>query len=137
MASMDSAEPALITHHPAVDDTRARIEMPVAKVTLLEDRAQIRRTGKVTVASGHNRLALYGVSPVVQDVSLRVEIVGAAKVLDARVRRAIRVGHREKPEAASDLEKRIDDLARGHREEAEEQNRANERAAVVVDMMHK
>src|SRR6478752_5942062 len=100
MPAMDSAEPALITHHPAVDETRARIELPVAKVTLLEDRAQVRRAGKVNVATGHNRLALYGVSPVVQDVSLRVEIVGPAKMLDARVRRAIRVGHKEKPEAA-------------------------------------
>jgi uncharacterized protein (TIGR02231 family) len=132
---MDSAEPALITHHPAVDETRSKIELPVAKVTLLEDRAQVKRAGRVTLSAGHNRLALYGVAPVVQDVSLRVE--SSAKVLDARVRRAIRVGHKEKPEAAGDLEKRIEDLARSHREEAEEQARATERAAVVVDMMHK
>lgn len=135
-----SAAPALITHHPALDDTRTRLTLPIALVTVLEDRAQVRREGKIALTQGHNRLALWGIAPVVQDVSLRVEIVapsGAGRVLDARVRRALRVGHKEKPEVAGALERRIDELVRGYADAADEKGRADERAVVIVDMMEK
>lgn len=138
-AALASPGPALIMHHPALDETRARIAAPVTKVTLLEDRAQVRREGTITVVAGATRLVLWGVAPVVQDVSLRVETADAqvARVRDARVRRAMRVGHREKPEAAGELERRIDELALRHREEADGMQRARERGAVVLDMMEK
>lgn len=139
--------PALITHHPALDETRVKVALPVVKVTLLEDRAQVRREGVVPLVAGHNRLVLWGASPVLQDVSLRVETAAAqtgagrdapvARVLDARVRRAMRVGHKEKPEAVGALERRIEELLDKHHDEAEGMQRARERAAIVLDMMEK
>jgi uncharacterized protein (TIGR02231 family) len=128
---------ALISHHPALDETRAKADIPVVKVTLLEDRAQVRREGRVTLTAGRNRLALWNVSPVAQDVSLRVEVQGPGKAVDARVRRAMRIGHKEKPEAAGILEAKLDELARQFHELAEDRSRAEGRASVVVDMMHK
>lgn len=133
--------PALITHHPSLDETRTRVAMPVVKVTVLEDRAQVRRQGVVALVAGHNRLVVWGVAPVVQDVSLRVELVTqttpVGRVLDARVRRAMRVGHKEKPEAAASLEKRVEELVRQYTDELDEKQRSDERAVVVLDMMQK
>ena len=129
--------PALITHHPALDETRTRLTLPVVQVTLLEDRAQVRRAGTVTLQPGRNRLALWGLAPVVQDVSLRVDVQGAAKLVDARVRRAMRVGHAELPEAAAALERQLLELERQHRDALENRERAGARAAIVDDMMHK
>ncbi|MBI1948697.1 MAG: mucoidy inhibitor MuiA family protein [Deltaproteobacteria bacterium] len=128
---------ALITHHPALDETRVKVALPVIKVTLLEDRAQVRREAAVALQAGRNRLALWGLAPVAQDVSLRVDVQGGAKVVDARVRRAMRVGHAEKPEAAAALEQQLLALERQHRDAAEQRQRAATRAAVVDDMMHK
>ncbi|HEY4219862.1 MAG TPA: mucoidy inhibitor MuiA family protein, partial [Myxococcota bacterium] len=126
------------TLHPALDETRLRVEVPVAKVTLLEDRAQVRRAGTVQLLAGHNRLALYGAAPVLQDVSLRAEIPAAnGRVRDVRVRRAFRIGHKEKPEAVAELERRIEELVKNHRDVAEDRGRAEERAGVVLDMMQK
>lgn len=129
--------PALISFHPALDETRVKIALPVVKVTLLEDRAQVRREGTVALQAGRNRLALWGLAPVVQDVSLRVDAQGGAKVIDARVRRAMRVGQAEKPEVAAALEQRLLDLERQYHDAAEGGARAAQRGVVVVDMMHK
>lgn len=137
MVTTTIATPALLTFHPALDETRAKIALPVTKVTLLEDRAQVRREGAVTLQAGRNRLALWGLAPVVQDVSVRVEVQGGAKVVDARVRRAMRVGAAEQPEVVAALERQLLELERRHREAAEERARATQRAAVVMDMMHK
>lgn len=132
-----SPSPALITHHPALDETRSKIALPIVAVTLLEDRAQVRREGAVTLQAGRNRLVLWGLAPVVQDVSLRVDVQGGAKLVDARVRRAMRIGHAEKPEAAAALERQLEELERQHQEAQENRERAAMRAAVVDDMMHK
>ncbi|MHB8877097.1 MAG: mucoidy inhibitor MuiA family protein [Myxococcaceae bacterium] len=90
----------------------AAFDAPVRKVTLLEDRAQVRRSGKVSLKAGQNRLDVKDVAPVMQDVSVRAEVSGKAKVLDARVRRAMRVTRDEKPEVARQLEGSIESLAR-------------------------
>lgn len=134
----DTSAQGLITHHPALDETRARVTLPVVTVTLLEDRAQVRREGRVALAAGHNRLAVWSVAPVLQDVSLRVEVVrGSARVQDARVRRAVRVGLREAPVAVAELERSIESLVRERTEVLEDARRADERAAVLMDMMSK
>ena len=39
-------------------------DAPVHKVTLLEDRAQVQRAGKVTLKAGQNRLFVKDVAPV-------------------------------------------------------------------------
>jgi uncharacterized protein (TIGR02231 family) len=133
-----AAAPALITFHPAVDESRRRVSLPITKVTVLEDRAQIERRGRIDMATGKNRLALWDVSPVMQDVSLRVDVQGGgARVEDARVRRAVRVGHKEKPEAAAALERRIEELSREHAVYIDDAGRVQQRASVVGEMMQK
>ncbi|MCA9539717.1 MAG: mucoidy inhibitor MuiA family protein [Myxococcales bacterium] len=83
---------------------------PVVAVTLLEDRAMVRREGQITLAAGRHRLRVADVAPVLQDLSLRAEATaGEASVADARVRRALRVRRSEKPEAVRALD---DDLRR-------------------------
>ena len=94
--SIATTQPAVIAHHPSLDESRVKVELPVSTVTLLEDRAQVKREGTVQLAAGHNRIARWGLAPVVQDVSVRAAVVeGSARVADTRVRRALRVGHQE------------------------------------------
>jgi uncharacterized protein (TIGR02231 family) len=128
----------LLTHHPAVDETRQRVTLPITKVTLLEDRAQVERRGRVSLAAGTHRLALWDVSPVLQDVSLRVEAKGAGtQVNDARLRRAMRVHHAEKPEAAAALEQRLTELETEHAAVVDDIARVTQRARVIGAMMQK
>jgi len=62
------------------------------EVTLLEDQALVTRRGKLSLAAGAHRLRVVGVAPVLQDVSLRAEVIGGnGRVSDVHVRRAIRV----------------------------------------------
>ncbi len=128
--------PAVVLFHPAVDESRTRISVPITRVTLLEDRAQVLRMATIEVPPGKSRLAIWEVAPTLQDVSLRVES-RAAHVEDARVRRAMRVGHQEKPEAAAVLEVKLEALERRHRELVDDAHRASQRASVVGDMMQK
>ncbi len=69
------------------------VVVPVVEVTLLEDRAHVVRRGRVEVAAGPGRLTVDGVAPVLSDKTLVVKLGGAedgaARVIDARVRRRI------------------------------------------------
>jgi uncharacterized protein (TIGR02231 family) len=141
--STPPAAPALVTFHPAVDESRQQVTLPITKVTVLEDRAQVERRGRIDVVVGANRLALWNVAPVLQDVSLRVEAKvtphgsASVRVEDARVRRAVRIGHKEKPEAAAALERRLEELTREHGALVDDAERIAQRASVVGAMMHK
>jgi len=88
---------------PAVDPERTRWDAPVAEVTVLEDRAEVTRRGTVTVSEGVNRLALVGVAPILQDVSLQVR-PSAGQLSLARVVRAWRVRRDDRPADVADLE---------------------------------
>jgi len=132
-----TADTALVTHHPAVDESRLLVDAPVVAVTLLEDRAQVTRRGRVDVVAGRNRLTVRGVAPALQDVSLRVSVDGAARVDDARARRAARVRQREKPEQARALEQKLDELAERHAVLRDDASRVQHRAGVVAEMMQK
>ncbi len=119
-------------HHP--------LELPVREVTLLEDRAQICRRGTVTLEVGRNQLRIDGVAPVLQDVSLRGELVGdcrGAIVSDLRVRRAIRVRRDDEPEQIRELEAAIDEQLRQYAEASEDRERAEHRYGVVLEMLAK
>lgn len=85
-------------------------DAPVRQVTLLEDRAQVLRRGKVTLPAGQHKVLVKDVAPVLQDLSLRGEASASAKVVDARVRRAMRVTRAEKPELARQLEEAVKQL---------------------------
>lgn len=128
---------ALVTHHPAVDDTRVRLAAPVVGVTLLEDRAQVTRRGQLALAAGRNRLVIWDVAPSLQDVSLRVEVSGGARVDDARARRAARVRQAEMPEEARVLEGKLDELGDRHAALRDDATRVLHRAGVVAEMMEK
>lgn len=87
------------------------LALPVTRVTLLEDRAQVRRAGRVVLAAGSHRLRVEPVSPVAVDRSLAARLPGA-RVDDARVVRSWRIGSGERPPDVSGLEQERDRLAR-------------------------
>ncbi len=87
------------------------IAAPVTQVTLLEDRAQVRRVGSLKLSAGQHLLVVPDVAPVLQDLSLRAHAGEGAKVSDVRARRAMKVAPREKPEVLRALEVEIDALA--------------------------
>jgi uncharacterized protein (TIGR02231 family) len=132
-----TTDTGLVSHHPAIDEGRVPLEAPVVAVTLLEDRAQVTRRGRVDVVAGRNRLTIHNVAPTLQDVSLRVTIEGGARVDDARARRAARVRQREKPEQARALEQKLDELADRHAALRDDASRVQHRAGVVAEMMQK
>lgn len=86
------------------------LDAPVKQVTLLEDRAQVRRTGTLELAAGQHVVLVKDVAPVLQDLSLRGHASGEVKVSDVRVRRGLRVTPHEKPEQARQLELDIEAL---------------------------
>ncbi|WP_224369021.1 mucoidy inhibitor MuiA family protein [Hyalangium versicolor] len=103
------------------------LEAPVHSVTLLEDRAQVSRRGTVRVNAGQNRIIVHGVAPVLQDVSLRAEVLaGRSRVADVRIRRGLRIRTADKPEAARVLEEKLEALQRERQRVLEDQ--ANDRA---------
>ena len=63
-----------------------QIELPVAKVTCMEDRAQVERRGDLELSAGMHRLEVRDVSVVAVERSLRVEVIGG-KLIDARLAR--------------------------------------------------
>ncbi len=128
---------------PLSDDLRELI-LPVREVTLLEDRAQVRRAGRVSLEPGRNRLLVRDVAPVLQDVSLRGEVVaepdqgrGPFRLTDVRVRRAMRVRTSEKPGLAGELEGQIEAVERRFEEVGEDREHSAQRYDVVVEMLEK
>ncbi len=87
-------------------------ELPVTRVTLLEDRAQIERRGEIDLPRGVSRVRIEGIAVAAVDRSLRVEIPGA-RVLEAKLARA----WKEKPAGglgadASELKKTVHALGK-------------------------
>lgn len=85
---------------PLFGQNAAPIASRAQRVTFFEDRAEVRRAAIVTVARGRGELWIAGLSPYVDDASLRARVArGAATVLAASVQRR---SHRER--ALSDAE---------------------------------
>ncbi len=62
--------------------------LPITRVTLLEDRAQVARRGKVALAAGASRLTVKAVSPILSDKSLTARTASTdagLRVVDVRV----------------------------------------------------
>src|SRR4051794_37292745 len=87
-----------------------KVELPLVKVTVLEDRALCERGGTVQLPAGTSRLTISGLAPVAVDRSLQVS-VSQGTVHEARVSRS---WHKkdERPEALTDLEQRLRALQR-------------------------
>ncbi|MEW5848336.1 MAG: mucoidy inhibitor MuiA family protein [Myxococcota bacterium] len=122
---------------PPVDPERRAVDCPVVKVTLLEDRAQVQRSARITVKKGHNTLRIMEVAPVLQDVSLRAESGAGGTVLDVRVRRALRILEVDKPEEARRLEAEIERLTRELRDLDEERDRLDQRHRITLEIVSK
>lgn len=103
------------------------VAAPVTQVTLLEDRAQVVRSGTLTLEAGTHRVHVLDVAPVLQNVSLRAHASDGARVVDARAVRTWRVTKEEKPEQAKALETRIEGLSKEHRRLAEDLAVSHER----------
>jgi uncharacterized protein (TIGR02231 family) len=81
--------------------------LPVSRVVVLEDRAQVERRGAVSLPGGLTRLEIPGVSLVAVDRSLKVEVQGATLV-DARlVRRWRELSPGGLPAEASELRRAV------------------------------
>ncbi len=112
------------------------VDAAVRGVTLLEDRAQVTRQGTVRVRAGQNRVVLPGVAPVLQDVSLRAEVLsGPARVADVRNRRALRIRTADRPEAARALEERLRQLQREYQQVLHDQALQRARFERVGNML--
>lgn len=65
------------------------LSAPLIEATVLEDRAQIVRRGRIALPAGVSRLAITGIAPVVADRTIVATVSGhgAARVADVRVQR--------------------------------------------------
>lgn len=115
----------------------ASLAAPVTQVTLLEDRAQVRRAGALTLSPGQHTVVVTDVAPVLQDLSLRASATGPGRVIDARVRRALVVTKEEKPEAARALELDLERLTEALRTLAEDLELTRQRRARVETMLER
>lgn len=80
-------------------------EFSIRKVTVMEDRAQVSRSARITLPAGTSLVRADRVSPLIADRTLRATLSGAAgRVLDTRVHRRATLGatrpDREQPLAA-------------------------------------
>ena len=86
------------------------LNAPVCVVTLLEDRAQVRRIGKVNLTQGLWRVRVEQVAPVLSDKSLRAEFLGdypGTRIDDVRVRRKMLVKEADRPAEVQALEAEV------------------------------
>jgi len=107
------------------------VELPAARVTLLEDRAQVERRGQVELPQGRSRLRVTGLSPMAVDRSLQVDVAGAS-VVEVRV---VRIW-KERPKGgigpdASALRRQVRQLEDQLEEEAARVARVEARRKVV------
>ncbi|NUU21912.1 MAG: DUF4139 domain-containing protein [Streptomycetaceae bacterium] len=116
----------------------APLSLPITAVTCLEDRAQVERSGPVTVAAGVQRLRIGPVTALAVDRSLRAEVIDVSgvgdlgvTVVDARVVRAAAPPPPRPPEDASKLRSLVHDLDRELRELERRRRRCQAAFAVV------
>jgi uncharacterized protein (TIGR02231 family) len=106
-----TTQPASVEYFPPRDRDREPLGAPVDEVTLLEDRAQVRRRARINLPRGHHRLLIDEVAPVAQDVSVRAEVIaGKPRLSDIGIRRAMRVAREHKPKELQEIEARIREL---------------------------
>lgn len=88
------------------------VEIPIAEVTLLEDRAHVVRRGRVSVVQGAPRVRVAGVAPVLADKSVGARVLAvlgqgqgaAVRVVDAQVLRRRVIAPEDRPEAVRELD---------------------------------
>jgi uncharacterized protein (TIGR02231 family) len=88
------------------------VDIPIAEVTLLEDRAHVVRRGRVSIVRGTSRVRVAGVAPVLVDktVGARASVAGgqgrdnAVRAVDAQVLRRRVIAPEDRPEAVRELD---------------------------------
>jgi uncharacterized protein (TIGR02231 family) len=91
-----------------------QLEAPIVEVVLLEDRAQVLRRGKITLAAGVTRLEVGNVAPVLSDKTLAARVLPHTGVRVATIG-AVRFGkalREERPGRMQELESTIGDARR-------------------------
>lgn len=87
-----------------------RLELPIVAATLLEDRANVRRSATVQLEAGSHRFAVSAVSPIIADKSLQGKVSGAqGKVLDLQVTRRPRLSDDRPDPESQRLWQRVED----------------------------
>jgi uncharacterized protein (TIGR02231 family) len=133
---MEETQKDAIEYLPPIDPTRTRVASTVARVTVLEDRAQVTRAVTIELEAGQQRLALEAISPLAQDVSVRAAVVaGEARATDASMGRAMRVKRADRPAERRELDAEIREMERGMRALNNARERAQERFMVVGEMI--
>jgi len=99
------------------------LEGAIQSVLVMEDRAQVTRTGSATLKSGHNTLVVWPVTPLVADRTLRCRVLADSvagdppRVLDLQVKRRylVKTARPEKErEITSVIEKLVDEYLEIH-----------------------
>lgn len=113
---MSTALPAPSPAQPVAtrSDTH-RLDAPPRRVTLLEDRASVRRSGALRLPAGQQRVVIEDVAPVAADRTLVARARGA-RVVEARVVRRWRVGRAEAPADAAPILAELDQVRLAARE---------------------
>lgn len=85
------------------------LQLPVVAVTLTEDRANVRRSTKLTLSEGAHRFIVEDVSPIIVDKTLHGFLDSSAgAVLDLRVVRHPRLAEEKSSPEAEDLYQRLE-----------------------------
>jgi uncharacterized protein (TIGR02231 family) len=121
-----STETALVNEWPNIDAGRRVVDLPIHRVTVLEDRAEVIRSGMLSMTPGIDRIRIANVSPVIRDVSLQTQI-GDSEGATSRVQRVRRVRHADRPEAIAALEAEREALDRKLQALHDRQRRAEQR----------
>lgn len=81
------------------DTSGIQLDAPVIEVTLMEDRAMVRRRGTVSLSAGTNHLVIQEVTPVLSDRTLAAALTGCEGVAvnDIRARREPKHRREDRP----------------------------------------
>ena len=132
MSEATATDVAQITYYPARDTEREPLGAPVDEVTLLEDRAQVRRIARTTLTRGQHKLFVEDVSPVIQDVSLRAKVTGGrAQIADIRIQRAIKARREHQPAEIRQIDDELRKLVARQRTIREDVARITNRAKKI------
>jgi len=83
------------------------VAIPIDRVTLSEDRAQVTRAGTVALQPGLNRLSVPGVAPVLADKTLVARAPAGVSVVELRVIRSRRIQAADRPADVAAMERQL------------------------------
>lgn len=85
------------------------LELPITAVTLMEDRANVRRVASLSLEAGSHRFTVAAVSPIISDKTLHGKLTGASgKILDLQVVRRPRQPSRQPDAKTQEAWRRVE-----------------------------